>query len=250
MKKRTLLFALMIVVLSVTPVMAQGDSPELKIRLNRDFGYGGFDNKIQGRFSIRVSDAEEFEQVDFYMDDVLLESVSEEPFRVQFRTENYGDGPHQIFAIGLTADGQEIRSNEIVRVFISPEDVRQSMGGLVLPIIGIIVLAALVSTFLPRLLWGKKGVILGEYGMAGGSVCKKCGKPFSRHVWAPNMIAGKLESCPHCRKWQIASRATPDQLEAAEKLVFDDGGSSMQASGGESEEDRLDRQIDDSRYDE
>ncbi len=249
MKKRSLFIALLLIALFVSPALAQGDSADLKIRLNRDFGYGGFDNKIQGRFSIRVSDASGFERIGFYIDDFLLESISEEPYKVQFRTENFNIGSHQIFAIGHTSDGQEIRSNEYVRFFISGEEVGQSMVGLVLPLIGVLVVAVLLSTLLPRLIWRKKGYTFKDYGMAGGAVCKNCEKPFTRHAWAPNLVAGKLERCPHCGKWQIARRANADELEEAEKLIYEDGGSAMQASGRENEEERLKRQIDDSRYD-
>jgi hypothetical protein len=37
--------------------------------------------------------------------------------------------------------------------------------------------------------------------------------PFSRSVLAPNMLVGKLERCPHCRKWAIVGRAGSADLE-------------------------------------
>ena len=51
MKTRAIFLSLILLFGFVGGALAQGDSPELSIRLTRDFGYGGFDNKIEGRFS-------------------------------------------------------------------------------------------------------------------------------------------------------------------------------------------------------
>lgn len=247
---RALLISLLMLALLAPTAAAQEESPALAIRLNRDFGYGGFDNKIQGRFSIRVADASGFERIDFYIDDKLLESQSAEPFQAEFRTNDFNAGEHRIYALGYTSGGQEVRSNEYTRVFVSSEDVRDTLVGNVLPLVGILALIGVASAVLPRLIWRRKDFKLGDYGMAGGSICKECAKPFSRHVWMPNLIAGKLARCPHCGKWQIARRATLEELEAGEELLRTEGSSSMQASGSESEEERrIHRQIEDSRFD-
>jgi ribosomal protein L32 len=106
------------------------------------------------------------------------------------------------------------------------------------------VLGFLVQRFLNR----NQEFKLGEYGMAGGAVCKACGLPFSRHTFSPNLLVGKLERCPHCGKTAIARRATPDQLAEAEaRLQAEEGGGMAQSD--ESPEERLRRQIEQSRYD-
>jgi hypothetical protein len=248
MKTALFVVAMMLLAIIVSPALAQGEAPDLKIRLSRDFGYAGFDNSIQGRFSIHVSDASAFERIEFFIDGTMQKGVDEAPFKLQFHTENFDAASHQIFAIGYTRDGLEVRSNEFVLVFIGSSEVGESMKGFVLPILGLIFIAGLLSTLLPRLLWRKKGYRHGEYGMAGGAICKNCAKPFSRHTLAPNLIAGKLERCPHCGKWQVAPRENPDDLEVAEKLVYEDGASKIQGPSTESEEERLRHQIDDSRY--
>ena len=40
-------------ILAVTP-FESAEGTELVLRLNRDFGYGGFDNKIEGLFTIHA----------------------------------------------------------------------------------------------------------------------------------------------------------------------------------------------------
>lgn len=248
MKKLSALLAALLLLVSASPALAQEGMPELRIRLTRDFGYGGFDNRIEGRFSMRAGDADGFVRVDFYIDDELIGSRVEAPFNLQFHTENFDEGARTMYAIGVTSDGTEVRSNEYTRVFISGAEVGDSVRGMLIPLLGIVALATAISVFLPRLIWGRKGYKLGDYGALGGAVCKRCAKPFKRHVWAPNMVTGKLERCPHCGKWQIARRATPPELEAAEALLKAEAGEGGGAAKTESEEDKLRRQIDESRF--
>ena len=250
--KKNLVFLIVLLVaallLSPTAALAQEPDPVLLMRLRRDFGYGGFDNSIQGRFSMRVDDADAFVRIDFYIDDERIASLTEAPFRTQFSTGSFASGEHRLYAIGYTANGEEVRSNELVRVFLSSNQVRDRVVDLIIPLVVVIALIALLSAYLPRLIWRDKAHVLGQYGVVGGAVCKQCNKPFSRHAWAPNLFVGKLEKCPHCGKWQVAARATPAALEAAEELLRDGGSSIARSSKTESPEEQLKRQIDDSRF--
>ena len=60
-------------------------------------------------------------------------------------------------------------------------------------------------------------------------------------------MVGKLERCPHCGKWSIARRAMPAELAAAEERLMADNQAGQMAAG-ESEEEKLRRMLDDSRY--
>ncbi len=51
-----------------------------------------------------------------------MASVESAPFRYQFSTKSYAPGEHHLVAIGTTADGQELRSNEFVREFLGAEE--------------------------------------------------------------------------------------------------------------------------------
>jgi hypothetical protein len=84
------------------------------------------------------------------------------------------------------------------------------------------------------------------YGAAGGAICPRCGRPFSRHFFSPNMLVGKLERCPFCGKWSILAAQPLSLLRRAEAAE-------LEAAGGEavlqeSEEERLRKQLDQSRY--
>ena len=243
---------LMILLLLALPgtALAQGEQDTLTLRLTRDFGYGGFNNDIEGTFSYRAEGPATLDRVEFYLDDEVIGEVAEAPFNFQFRTGDYPPGEHVLYAIGYTSDGQALRSNQFARTFLTIEQARVATAGLVIPIVvGVAAVGALsylISSLMVKR--GKSPVIPGQYGIAGGAVCKQCGLPFPRTMWMPNMLVGKLARCPHCGKVAIVPRASKQQLEEAEaRLLAQDQGSGAQS--GENAADRLRRQIDDSRYD-
>ena len=65
------------------PVTALGQSEELAIRLTRDWGYGA-GSQIQGKFSLRVDGPEDIVRVEFIIDQEVVYSATESPFRFQF----------------------------------------------------------------------------------------------------------------------------------------------------------------------
>jgi hypothetical protein len=223
MKNHTTLTLLVVLLLSLalaSTALAQDETPELEIRLNRDFGYGGFGNDIQGTFSIRVSGPVDLTQVEFYIDEILLGTDKEAPFRIQFNTDNFDPGTRRIYAIGTLADGTELRTKELVQDFLSSDSAMGRTTSLLVPILVITVGAMLVSALIP-MLTGKRGKQrpIGEYSAAGGTVCPRCGFPFSRRVLSPNIVMGKLERCPHCGKISIRPRAGYAELSAAEERL-------------------------------
>lgn len=248
---KVLISVLLALTLLLTPgtALAQGNDSELNLRLTRDFGYGDFTNNIQGRFSFRADGPDDLLRVEFYIDEELIATVEESPFDHQFNTDNYSPGEHRLYAIGFTSNGDVLHSNEFTRVFLSPEEARGGVVGILGPIFAILAIVMLLSFLIPTILTRGKPVKIKGYGMAGGAVCKRCGKPFARAIWMPNILVGKLARCPHCGKIAIVPRATPDQLEQAEaryRAEMDGGGL---ASPQESDQHRLQRQIDDSRFD-
>ncbi len=90
----------------------------------------------------------------------------------------------------------------------------------------------------------------GSYGPAGAAVCSRCGLPFARSVLSVNLLTGKLARCPHCGKWQVAGMAGREALAAAEARLKG-GAPDGETAAGEAElspEERLRRQIEDSKY--
>lgn len=246
----SLLSLLLLLLLALPlPALAQGGTPTLELKLSRDFGYGGFDNRIQGAFSFHAQGPDDLQRVEFYIDDQLVATVDAPPFETKFNTDSYAPGEHRLYALGYTASGQSLESNDFTRVFMTPAEARGTLTQILVPLLVVILIGVLLSAVVPRFFFrGRRAQVVGQYGLAGGAVCKRCGLPFSRHFLSPHLFTGKLERCPHCGKWAFVSRATPEQLAAAEaRLAGDDA--AQAAAPAETEEDRLRRQIEESRYD-
>lgn len=234
----------LIVLLSLSATQIALAQSELVLSINRDFGYGGFDNKIEGLFTLNAESRLDLVSVDFFIDDELIASVDEIPFRIQFSTNSFAPGEHQLYAIGFSSSGEEIRSNEIIRVFITKEETGDAMIGIIVPMLGIILLIMIASAGIPALLGNKESV--GQYGILGGTVCPKCRLPFSLKFWGFNWFTGKLQRCPHCGKWSVVRHASTENLAAAEARWRGDEPTQIIE---ETREQRTRRQIDDSRYD-
>jgi hypothetical protein len=226
------------------PVSAQEEEPALDISMVRNFGYGGFSGDIQGTFTIHASGPDDLVEVRFYIDDTLIGTDKEAKFALQFQTDNYELGWHEIHAVGILSDGAEISSDVLTREFVSSE----TTMNFVIPLVGVILAVSLIGVLGPVLMGRRKGSFtIGQYGAAGAAVCKRCGFPFSRNLLSPNIVFGKLERCPHCGKWAIARRAIPAELSAAEERYRE----AQQETGTVEvdEKDSLRRSLEDSRFD-
>ncbi|MCL4257771.1 MAG: hypothetical protein KJZ53_04480 [Anaerolineales bacterium] len=241
MKKALLLLVAIALFAFATPARAQDTS--LVIGMNRDFGYAGFNNDIEGLFSLRASGPADLQRVDFYIDDLLIASVDEEPFRVQFTTKDYEPGERTLYALGYLSDGTELRSNEFTRVFLSADEARGNVTRLIFPLLGIVLGVTLLASVLPAVLSRGKPE-RGKYGMSGGAVCPKCELPFPLRFFSFNMGTRKLERCPHCGKWSLVRRASKEALAAAEaRWAGEDAPGQAKPRIS-----REDEQIDSSRY--
>jgi DNA-directed RNA polymerase subunit RPC12/RpoP len=248
--KRAQAFAFVIILLALlnTLAFAQTDSG-LVLRLSRDFGYASGTGKIQGVFSMKVSGPENLSRVDFYIDDQKIGTVAQAPFNLRFQTDQYDLGAHTLYALGYTSGGSELRSNEIKVEFVSAEEGWQAGLRIAIPILVVVFGAMLVSFILMFISSGKaKGTPPGarrNYGAAGGAICPRCGRPYSRHVFSPNMVFGKLERCPYCGKWAIVRARPLDELRAAEEAELEN---SKAGTPVQEAEDHLHQEIDESRF--
>jgi len=231
----------------VLPVTAQNESESLILIFNRDFGYGGFNGEIQGRFSLKVKSPEDLVRVEYYLDGELVFEGTAPPFKWQFNTAEYPEGRHTFSAVGYQADGTEIRAAQFDRIFLTAEQSWSETRSLVGPILVIVGIATFVGVFIPVLLGRKKKYTSGVYGMAGGAICPRCTFPYSRNILSPNLVVGKLEHCPHCGKWAIVPRAATVALQAAEERLASDSEGTLETP---TEEEKLRQMIEESRYDE
>jgi len=241
LKKLVLLLVVALLFVSATPAAAQDGG--LTLRLTRDFGYAGFGSDIEGLFSVHAAGPANLQRVEFYIDGALLASVDSAPFRHQFTTKDYAPGQHTLSAVGFTAGGQQLRSNQITRIFLSAEEARGNAFKLVIPILGVIAAIAVLATVVPVML-GRGKPTPGKYGISGGAVCPKCTLPFPLRFFSLHMGRSNLERCPHCGKWSLVRRASKEDLASAEARWQGTGDD----QAGIATKDRLQQQIDDSRY--
>ena len=225
---------------------------QLQIRLNRDWGYSSGTGKVQGTFSIRSSGPDDLSRVVFYIDDQILGEVSEPPYNLRFKTDDYPLGVHQIHATGFTDAGAELSSNVIRKEFVPAGEGWEFVMNIIIPIGVIILIAVGLSVGVPLLTKkGKKENLPPgaprNYGHYGGAICRKCDRPFSRHIYGLNLVTHKYDRCPYCGKWSLVRRASKGELDAAEAAEIE--ASQAGAFTPEvSEEDQLRKQLDDSRY--
>ena len=229
-------------------VQAQSDT--LTISLRRDFGYSSGGADIQGLFSITASGPANLGSVSFYVDKTLVGTVSQAPFRLQFNTDNYPLGQHQIFALGQTRNGNQLKSQVVTANFVSAGAAGQAAMKIAVPILGITLLAVFLSAVVP-LLTGRKTREFPAGGTfsypLGGAVCPKCERPFAIHIYGLNMLTHKFDRCPYCGKWSMVKYASSEKLRAAEQAQLARANEKSQVPEA-SAEDKLKKELDDSKY--
>jgi len=246
MKKLLSIFPFTLLLLALVAAPALAKTETLTLTMMRTWGYSGFGNDIQGHFTLTATGPNNLQSVQFLLDGEVVLEDTEAPFNYQLNTDNFDNGLHTLGAIGTLSDGSQISSNEFVREFVAAKD----LPGLIGPILALAAVVTVLMRVGPMLLnRGKPQTrAIGEYGMAGGAVCRQCQLPFSRSMMGLNLGLGKLERCPHCGQWQIARRANGDKLHEAEKRLKQDQ-QEGQLHTELSEEDRLRQELDSSRFD-
>jgi hypothetical protein len=253
--KRAFLFFLTLCFISIIGVSSAHAQTEqqLQLGLRRDFGYAGFGNDIQGLFTASINNPpSNVTRVEFYIDGKLMGEDTSAPFALQFNTDSYPNGMHMLSAVGYTADGTQIKSNEIQKQFVPAGTGFGSVFMFIIPIVLVLIIGALLAVFLPVIL--SKGKLastpLGEprnYGVGGGAICPNCNRPFKLRLWWVNIGFKKIDRCPYCGKWSMVHPRSIDDLRAAEvaELARAETG---QGIIGESEGDKLKKDLDESRY--
>jgi len=182
-------------------------------------------------------------QVTFYVDQAVLQAVQAPPFEARLHTGDFLLGPHRLWAEGQDVAGATMRSNTIDADFVSPSAGWQAAAGMVVPLLAIVGALLLGSAVFVGI--AGRSYRPGRYGRAGGAICGHCRLPMARHVLAPNLGRGKLERCPHCGRWSVASRATSAALAEAEARLTSESAPGVPEVPGE---EMLRRQLDDSRF--
>jgi len=250
MKKLSFGFLIAIIVSLLAFFPTQAQSNELSISFSRDFGYSSGGGDIQGLFSIKVSGPDTLTKVVFYIDDAVIGEDTEAPFKLQFNTDNYSLGEHAVYAVGITSDGSELKTKVVHANFVSASESTQASMRILIPILGLVVVAVLLAAFVP-VITGRKTIPLEpgtprNYPM-GGAVCPKCQRPFAVHIYGINLGLGKFDRCPYCGKWSVVRRTSMQNLRAAEEAELAHAQETGQVPGM-SEEEKLKKQLEDSKF--
>ena len=243
-----LILSVILSILTVTTGLAQSEG--LKLTMSRDWGYGGFNNDIQGLFSMHISGPDDLIRVEFYIDEEIIGEDSESPFVFQFMTDSYPLGVHSLYAIGSTSAGLKLESNIVSATFVPASKGTETAKRILIPVLGLVLLAILLSVGVPLIMTrGKKVTLpLGEerkYGIRGGGICPKCRRPFVLHFWGLNLGLSKFDRCPYCGKWSVVRAQSLATLRNAEKVEIEWG---KVDAPGLSEEEKLRKELDDSKY--
>jgi DNA-directed RNA polymerase subunit RPC12/RpoP len=246
--KFSLMIAAFISLLAVGTVFAQTQTEALTLKLSRDFGYSGFSGDIQGTFSMHVIGPADLVRVVFYIDSTAIGEDTQAPFALQFVTDNYPAGQHEMYAVGYSSNGQEYQSNLITQTFVSAAQGNKATMQIVIPVLVVVFGAILVSVLVPAFLGRKqKNLPPGaprQYPL-GGAICPKCGRPFAVHLWGLRLGIGRFDRCPYCGKWSLVKYASIEKLRAAEQAESEGAKTEIPEM---TEEEKLKRDLDNSKY--
>jgi hypothetical protein len=242
-----LLIASFISLLVTVTSIAQAE--DLTLRMSRDFGYGGFNNDIQGLFSMKVTGPADLVRVVFYIDKTAIGEVTQAPFNLQFNTDNYPLGQHNLYAVGFSSSGQQYSSNIITSNFVPASAGNKAALQIVIPVL-VVIFGAILLSFVIPLITGRgkaQNLPLGterKYGLGGG-ICPKCYRPFALPLLSLNLGLSKLARCPYCGKWSAVRIQTLAKLREAEQAEIEWGKGEVRE---ETEEEKLRKEIEASKY--
>jgi Big-like domain-containing protein len=247
------LFLCVLCALCGSTVWAQ--ESELTLSVHRNIGYNSGGAQIQGSFRMEATGPDNLTSVTFKVNETVVGTVTQAPFRIDFNTDDYGYGWHDLSATALTADGRTLQSETRRFEFVSEEESWKAAGRIIRPmlgLLGLLVAAGLMMALVPTLTGKRSNLPLGaprNYGLLGGGICPNCQRPFALHWWGLNAsLIGKFDRCDHCGKWGFVRRASPEQLRAAEVAELQQAQPDAPLPEPSPAE-KLKRQLDDSRFD-
>jgi hypothetical protein len=244
-----LLFALV----CAAPALAQ---VALTLDVSKNFGYN-LGSQIRGNFSMKVSGSADLQSVTFLIDGKAVGKAEAAPFVFQFQTGDYSVGVHELSATGVTAGGQTLSSPVRSFEFVSAETEQSGMAKVVVPLLalvgGIFVVMMLFQFVLFRGRSKREPVAPGtqrNYGIRGGAICPRCGRPTPIHWSAMNMgIMTKMDFCDNCGRYGLLHPRPLAELRRAEEAELKEAQAQSPVHAHSAEE-TLKEQLDSSRFEE
>jgi DNA-directed RNA polymerase subunit RPC12/RpoP len=254
MKKLPIIFLCLALLLGLSTMGVDAQTTnQLQLGLTRDFGYGGFGGDIQGLFTLKVNNPPaNLSRVEFFIDSTRMGDDLQAPFNLQFNTDSYPLGAHKLSATGYLADGTQVSSNIIQVQFVPASAATGTVLKIVLPIVGLVVLMIVISFALPLILnKGKLSTLPPgtprKYGIGGGAICPKCGRPFPLRLWFIHIGVSKIDRCPYCGRFGLVHPRPLAELRAAEQAELNQALPENPVVG-EGEAEKLKKELDDSRF--
>jgi hypothetical protein len=247
MRKFRVSFLVSIILSALAVSLAVAQSDQLTLKMSRDWGYGGFNGEIEGLFSMHVTGPADLMRVEYFIDKTKIGEVTQSPFTLQFTTDNYPLGIHELYAVGYSRSGQEYRSNILSANFVP----KQSTTKIILPVLGVILVAVLLSALGPLLATRRKRISMPlgterKYGAGGGGICPNCHRPFAIPLLSAHLGFSKLAACPFCGKWNLIRIVPINKLREAEKAELE--WAKAEQPSVKPEKEAFSKEIDDSKY--
>jgi hypothetical protein len=239
------------------PANAQASTPEAApdytLSVRRTFGYSA-GGEIRGSFRLSViGDESNIQQVVFLLDDLPVGTVTEPPFQLILHTQEYPEGTHTLSAKVMTIDGQVQVAQGGTFNFVSASEQWAGVLRIVVAIAVILAVIVGIGFLFTYLTTGKtvKELPLGaerHYGIQGGGVCDRCGRPFAFHWWGLNLAGAKYDRCDYCGKWGSIKRLPLDEFRVAEEAELRNSTQAHKINSQNPEE-KFRSLLDDSRFD-
>ncbi|RPJ50877.1 MAG: hypothetical protein EHM21_04025 [Chloroflexi bacterium] len=258
MSKHTRLFVFLFIFFALAaPVFAQ--DAEFRLQTRREFGYGS-GSDVRGNFALTIfGNQETIQSVTYLLDGNEMGTVTEPPFKFQFTTSSYPDGAHALTAVVITRDNREVITPQVRLNFISRDQESQSVQRILFPLLGVVLAITVIGVAGQYWLMRRGGndhLAPGaprSYGLKGGTICPRCKRAYGVHFWSINLIGGYFDRCDYCGKWAFVrsrSRAELDAAVRAEVAAAAASETSLPAvqNGAETDDERLRKMMDESRY--
>jgi len=250
--KRKLSLALLLLLFLIpalaAPALAQAG---LTLRVDKDFGYNSGRN-IRGTFTLGASGPQDLALVVFYLDGQEIGRVSQAPFEMTINTDSYPSGDHLLRARAELASGAQVESAERNFRFLLREEEAAGMRNILVPLLGVIALLTVggmaIQMFVARGSQNRPGLGSGQFAWRSGwgAMCPRCQLPTPVHITGLNLgFLTKFDRCENCGKWSLMRVRPERELEVYARALAAANRPQVQV---ENEEEKLRRQVDDSRY--
>jgi hypothetical protein len=243
-------FILILIAITASPAFAQQD--EYQLGLTRVIGFNSGD-LIRGTMNLFViGPADNIQSVKYLIDGKVVAEITQSPFSATFQTTEFASGYHDLSAVVQTKDGRSVSTATRKFNFATPEQERSGLFNILGPILGIVALVMVLGFAAQMLLFKNKFKSMPpgtrrEYGIRGGTICPKCGRPYALHWWTPNLPGARFDRCDFCGKWSLVHRYSIDGLRAAEQKEIQSFGTS-EPIVEKTEEEKLREMLEKSKY--